>query len=114
MAEHHDVGADRGRVDIAVCPAQRHPFGQPGGAGMILVESIDHVPQGDQAGSGQHSRLAHPASETLASVSGLLHHVELARQDRAHWRAQTPWTGSTPPWWRLRESAAGTPWPLRR
>ena len=57
-------------------PGERTPgiagesLGQAARVRVVLGEPLDHpgvaVPQGDEAGRGQHARLAHPAAEQLA------------------------------------------------
>ena len=62
MAEGHDVGAHRRRIEPAAGPTVGHGLGQAGGAGVVLGQALDHVPQGHEPRCGENTRLAHAAA----------------------------------------------------
>ena len=47
-------------------PTVGHDLGQPGGAGVVLGQALDHVPQRHEPGSCEDTRLAHAATQALA------------------------------------------------
>ena len=88
MGEDDDVGADRRGIEAAVRPALRHGLGQARRPGVILGQALDHLAQGDEAGRREHTRLAHPATQTLALQASVDDHFFGSGQQRADRRAQ--------------------------
>ena len=83
VAEDDHVGGEAGRVAARRRPAVGHGLGQAAGPGVVVGQAVDHGPQGQQAGGGDDTGLAHGAAQTVALDPGLGHDVGRAGQEGA-------------------------------